>query len=99
MSKVCADDGYQNSVFNHGARLGIDAEVVQRLRTKKFELLPKQWVIERTFGWLMQHRRLVRDCEALPQRSETMVHRVRATETRGLQGSNTLIPWKPLAAN
>jgi transposase len=31
-------------------------------------------VIERTFGWLMQHRRLARDYEALPHRSRAMIH-------------------------
>ncbi|MFH9747069.1 hypothetical protein ACH4MN_21865 [Streptomyces anulatus] len=31
-------------------------------------------VVERTFGWLMHHRRLARDYEALPHRSEAMVH-------------------------
>ncbi|MEU9331483.1 transposase [Streptomyces canus] len=67
MSKVWADGGYQTSIFNHGAGLGIDVEVVQRPRAEGFEPLPKRWVIERTFGWLMQHRRLARDCEALPQ--------------------------------
>ncbi|MFF9221899.1 IS5 family transposase [Streptomyces viridosporus] len=74
VSKVRADGGYQSSIFNHGAGLGIDVEVVQRPRTKGFEPLPKRWVIERTFGWLMQHRRLARDCEALPQRSRAMIH-------------------------
>ncbi|MEU5182071.1 transposase [Streptomyces longwoodensis] len=68
VTEVWADGGYQNSIFNHGARLGIDVEVVQRPRTKGFEPLPKRWVIERTFGWLMQHRRLARGYEALPQR-------------------------------
>lgn len=63
-----------HSIFNHGAGLGIDVEVVQRPRAKGFEPLPKRWVIERTFGWLMQHRRLARDYEALPQRSRTMIH-------------------------
>ncbi|MFG2794919.1 IS5 family transposase [Streptomyces sp. NPDC048419] len=74
VSKVWADGGYQSSIFNHGARLGINVEVVQRRRTKGFEPLPKRWVIERTFGWLMQHRRLARDYEVLPQRSRTMIH-------------------------
>jgi transposase len=73
VSKVWADGGYQSSVLNHGAGLGIDVEVVQRPRTKGFEPLPKRWVIERTFGWLMQHRRLARDYEALPQRSRAMI--------------------------
>lgn len=74
VSKVWADGGYQSSIFNHGARHGIDVEVVQRTRATGFEPLPNQWVIERIFGWLMQHRRLARDYEALPQRSRTMIH-------------------------
>ncbi|MET9671200.1 transposase [Streptomyces sp. NPDC006475] len=74
VTKVWADGGYQNSIFNHGARLGIDVEVVQRPRTRGFEPLPTRWVIDRTFGWLMQQRRLVRDHEALPERSRAMIH-------------------------
>ncbi|MFC5241135.1 transposase [Streptomyces atrovirens] len=74
VAKVWANDGYQSSIFNHGAGLGIDVEVVQRPRTKGFEPLPKRGGIERTFGWLMQHRRLARDYEALPQRSRAMIH-------------------------
>jgi transposase len=94
VSKVWADGGYQNSVLNHGARLGIDVEVVQRPRTKGFEPLPKRWVIERTFGWLMQHRRLARDYEALPQRSRTMIHWAMANKmSRELTGESALT-WR-----
>ncbi|WP_417281557.1 transposase [Actinophytocola glycyrrhizae] len=46
----------------------------QRPTTKGFHVLPRRWIVERTLGWLMQHRRLVRDYEALPQRSRTMIH-------------------------
>lgn len=90
VAKVWADGGYQNSIFHHGARLGIDVEVVQRPRTKGFEPLPKRWVIERTFGWLMQHRRLVRDYEALPERSRAMIHWAMANKmARELTGEST----------
>ncbi|MEV7797423.1 IS5 family transposase [Streptomyces sp. NPDC087512] len=90
VSKVWADGGYQSSVLNHGAGLGIDVEVVQRPRTKGFEPLPKRWMIERTFGWLMQHRRLARDYEALPQRSRTMIHWAMANKmSRELTGEST----------
>ncbi len=90
VSKVWADGGYQNSIFNHGALFGIDVEVVQRPRAKGFEPLPKRWVIERTFGWLMQRRRLVRDYEALPQRSRAMIHWAMANEmARELTGEST----------
>lgn len=90
VTKVWADGGYQNSIFNHGAQLGIDVEVVQRPRARGFEPLPKRWVIERTFGWLMQHRRLARDYEALPQRSRTMIHWAMANKmSRELTGEST----------
>ncbi|WP_352244816.1 transposase [Actinoplanes sp. NBRC 103695] len=47
-------------------------------------------VVERTFGWLMQHRRLARDYEALPQRSRAMVLWAMAnTMSRGLAGEST----------
>ena len=41
---------------------------------KKFVLLPKRWVVERTFGWLMNYRRLVRDYEFLPESAESMIY-------------------------
>ncbi|PWJ04746.1 IS5 family transposase [Streptomyces sp. NWU49] len=89
VSKVWADGGYQSSILNHGAGLGIDVEVVQRPRTRGFEPLPKRWVIERTFGWLMQHRRLARDYEALPQRSRAMIHWAMANKmSRELTGES-----------
>ncbi|MEW5625961.1 IS5 family transposase [Streptomyces hydrogenans] len=89
VTKVWADGGYQTSVIQHGAHLGIDVEVVQRPRMKGFQPLPKRWVIERTFGWLMQHRRLARDYEALPQRSRTMIHWAMANKmSRELTGES-----------
>lgn len=42
--------------------------------TQGFVLLPKRWVVERPFGWLMNCRRLVRDYERLPQTSETFIY-------------------------
>ncbi|MGC0327038.1 transposase [Streptomyces sp. SAI-170] len=89
VTKVWADGGYQSSIFNHGAGYGIDVEVVQRSRATGFEPLPKRWVIERTFGWPMQHRRLARDYEALPQRSRTMIHWAMANKmSRELTGES-----------
>jgi putative transposase len=36
----------------------------------KFEVLPKRWVVERTFGWFNQYRRLSKDYERLPERAK-----------------------------
>jgi transposase len=92
--KVWADGGYQTSVFQHGAEVGIDVEVVQRPTARGFQPLPTRWVIERTFGWLMQHRRLVRDYEALPQRSRAVIHWAMANKmSRELTGESALT-WR-----
>ena len=52
----------------------IRLEVVKRLEgLKGFHVLPKRWIVERTFGWLNRYRRLSKDYEFLPQTSETMI--------------------------
>jgi len=48
--------------------------VLRPEQTKGFVLLKKRWVVERTVGWLMGCRRLVRDYELLPQTSETFIY-------------------------
>jgi transposase len=48
--------------------------VLRPEQTKGFVLLKKRWVVERTFGWLMACRRLVRDYELLPETSETFIY-------------------------
>ncbi|GAA2700890.1 hypothetical protein [Nonomuraea recticatena] len=75
LTKTWADSAYRTTVIEHAAGLGIDVEVVRRdPATRGFTPLPRRWVAERTLGWLMLHRRLVRDYEALPARSEAMIH-------------------------
>jgi transposase len=39
-----------------------------------FKVLPRRWVVERTFGWIMKHRRCVRDYERLPEHHETYLY-------------------------
>ena len=48
--------------------------VLRPKEQKKFVLLPKRWVVERTFGWLMNYRRLVREYERLPESEEAMIY-------------------------
>lgn len=61
------DGGYNGEAFAQwvkGMRPKLTVEVVKRSDDASgFRVLPRRWVVERTFGWLMRHRRLVRDYE------------------------------------
>jgi transposase len=73
--KSWVDGGYNPTVVAYGATHGIDVEVVRRdADVKGFKVLPHRWIVERTLGWFMLHRRLARDYETLPQRSRTTIH-------------------------
>jgi transposase len=73
--KTWVDAGFKNQFVEHAATLGVDAEVVPRnVETKGFHVVKRRWVVERTLGWLMLHRRLARDYETLPASSEAMIH-------------------------
>jgi len=52
----------------------VTLEIVKRSDAQKgFSVLPRRWVVERTFGWLGRHRRLSKDYEHLPATSETLI--------------------------
>jgi hypothetical protein len=72
---VWVDGGYRQHLVEHAATLGIGTEVTARKPgTRGFTPIPKRWAVERTRGWLMLHRRLARDHETLPTRSEAVIH-------------------------
>ncbi len=71
---------FADSIYNRVAALlacfllGITLVIVGRIPgTKGFVVLPRRWVVERTFGWLGRWRRLSKDYEHLPEVSEAMV--------------------------
>jgi transposase len=63
------DQGYTGeTAAEEAATHGIRLEVVKLDEAKKgFVLLPRRWVVERTFGWAARFRRLARDYERLPE--------------------------------
>lgn len=75
ISKSWADTGFENAVVGHGAVLRIDVEVVNRSPgVRGFHVVKRRWVLKRSLGWIMMHRRLARDYETLPASSEAMIH-------------------------
>jgi transposase len=68
IKKAAADGGYQGQATADEvktlARMAL--EIVKRSDTAKgFKVLPKRWIVERTFGWLGRCRRLAKDYENL----------------------------------
>ncbi len=63
------DQGYTGAAANaEAAAHGIKVEVIKLAEAKKgFVLLPRRWVVERSFGWAARFRRLARDYERLPE--------------------------------
>lgn len=73
--RTWVDGGCRQHLVEHAATLGIDKHIVRRAPTTRGStVLPRRWTVERTLGWLMNHRRLARDYEAHPHRSEAMIH-------------------------
>ena len=72
---IWVDQGYQGARFKTGVEHLSSAKVeVMRREGKGFQLLARRWVVERTFAWLMQKRRLVVDYEKLPETSESLIY-------------------------
>ncbi|BEL05508.1 IS5-like element ISSco3 family transposase [Actinoplanes sichuanensis] len=91
VARVYVDAGFKDEVMIHGAVLGITVEQVKRSDTTPgFVPIAKRWVVERTHGTLMLHRRLVRDYESLP--ASSVSHTLWASTanlTRRLTGTAT----------
>lgn len=71
--KLYADGGYQGPEFRRAvARVlkSVNVEIVKRSdQAKGFVVLPKRWIVERTFAWLGRCRRLAKDWENLNRRA------------------------------
>ncbi len=70
-----SDSGYSGPNFALAvmAACGATVEIVKRTDSG-FKVLPRRWVVERTFGWLGRYRRLSKDYELLPEVSESMIY-------------------------
>jgi transposase len=68
-----ADAGYAGKLAAWAAAIHLVIKVVRKRDAHAFEVLPRRWVVERTFAWISKHRRCVRDYERLPEHHEAMV--------------------------
>ena len=75
LESIWVDQGYQGARFERGVQNLASAKVeVMKREGKGFQLLARRWVVERTFAWLLQKRRLVVDYEKLPETSESLIY-------------------------
>ncbi len=65
IKKILVDGGYTGSKFSDAVKAlcGAEVEVVKRSEQHNFKVLPKRWIVERSFGWLEKYRRLWKNCE------------------------------------
>lgn len=75
VSKALVDQGFKTSVVEHGAKLGIDVEIVERNPQERgFVPQPIRWRVEQANGLNMLERRLVRDYEHAPASAESRIY-------------------------
>ena len=73
LAKVWCDGGFKTTFVEHCRRRHVAVEVVNKIHPNRFEPLPRRWVVERTWSWLMNHRRLQIDYERDPAVTEGFI--------------------------
>ncbi|MBM0237505.1 transposase [Micromonospora sp. ATA32] len=99
---VWADAGYAGRLLVWARNvLHLTVQIVKRTEPG-FVVLPRRWVVERTFAWISKHRRLVRDYETKPGHHEAMIYivmimtrRSRPCPTAGRCGRANVTPTRP----
>ena len=75
---VLTDSGYTGEPFAQGTRdiLGehVTVQVAKRSELHVFKIMPKRWIVERSFAWLEKNRRLWKNCERELNTSLQFVH-------------------------
>jgi transposase len=77
LMKLYADGGYRGPLFRRAVAkimAQVNIEIVKRSdHAKAFVVLPKRWVVERTFAWLGRCRRLAKDWENLNRKARAFL--------------------------
>ena len=74
LKTIYVDGGYTGKLLDWAKQMiGWRVEVVKRNEQHQFKVLPKRWIVERSFAWLANYRRLNRDYEHNHRQSEAMI--------------------------
>ena len=95
LQKLFADGGYQGPIFCEAQKKALPSlvtEIVKRSDTAKgFEVLPRRWVVERTFSWLGRCRRLAKDWGMpQPKGARISAHRLNPPHAQKAMQSNMM---------
>jgi transposase len=75
ITTIFVDGGYTGKLIDWARQMfGYKVEVVKRNELHTFQVLPKRWIVERTFAWLNWSRRLGKDYELRHTSAEAMIH-------------------------
>lgn len=76
LKRIRADGSYRGDVMAWVEKtFGWKLDIVEKPREQSgFQVLPKRWIVERAFAWLVRQRRLARDYERLPETTESFIH-------------------------
>lgn len=75
LAKIWGDSKYGGRPAEAAEEHGWEVEVVSRPKDMEgFHVLPRRWVIERTFGWIGRYRRMSKDYEALCETGEALTY-------------------------
>lgn len=78
VQSVLADSGYVGQPFAQGVRdalaESVTVQIAKRSELHKFAIIPKRWVVERSFAWLEKSRRLWKNCERKLNTSLQFIH-------------------------
>jgi putative transposase len=75
ITTIFADQGYTGKLIDTvKTTLKLTLAIIKRTQIRTFHLLPRRWVVERTFGWFGFYRRLAKDYERYPRHSEAFVY-------------------------
>jgi transposase len=78
VQSILADSGYVGRPFAQGVQevLGehVTVQIAKRSELHTFKVMPKRWVVERSFAWLEKHRRLWKNCERRLHTSLQFIH-------------------------